>query len=212
MDLKKWHYEKKIARTVKALESNFFPAEYFTNRESLLKRIVEQTKQGDKIGFGGSVTIRELGIVEQMKKTGVVVLDHWRDGLESHDIAAIRISQLTADLFLTSANAITEKGEIVNIDGIGNRVNAMTFGPKKVIVVAGINKIVYDIEAAIDRIKKVAAPMNAKRLNLPLPCAETGYCHDCNSDKRICRIVSILLKKPGQTDISVYLINEELGY
>lgn len=212
MDLKKWHDEKKIARTIKALESNYFTAEYFNDREKLFEKILKQIKQGDKVGFGGSVTLRELGIIDRVKKIDAVILDHWKEGLEANEIAAIRIAQLSADMFLTSANAITEKGEIVNIDGIGNRVNAMTFGPKKVIIVVGINKIVYDIEAAIERIKRVAAPMNAKRLNLPLPCAETGFCHDCTSDKRICRIVSILLRKPGQTDISVYLLNEELGY
>ncbi|MCX8111135.1 MAG: lactate utilization protein [Syntrophorhabdaceae bacterium] len=212
MELKKWHNEKIIARTIKALESNFFKAKSFSNRDELLAEILEEIKPGQSIGFGGSVTIRSLGIVERIKEKNTIVLDHWKEGLEPHEIGAIRISQLTADLFLTSANAITEHGEIVNIDGVGNRVNAMTFGPKRVIVVAGINKIVPDIEAAIDRIKRVAAPMNAKRLNLPLPCAETGHCHDCNSDKRICRIISILIKKPSQTDISVYLIDEELGY
>ncbi|HQH43204.1 MAG TPA: lactate utilization protein [Syntrophorhabdaceae bacterium] len=212
MELKKWHSEKIIFRTIKALESNFFKAEFFSNRDSLLTQILKDIKPGEKIGFGGSVTIRELGIVERLKEKDAIALDHWKEGLEPHEIAEIRMAQLTSDLFLTSANAITENGEIINIDGIGNRVNAMTFGPKKVIIVAGINKIVPDIEAAIDRIKRVAAPMNAKRLNLPLPCAETGHCHDCNSDKRICRIISILVKKPSQTDISVYLINEELGY
>ena len=87
----------------------------------------------------------------------------------------------------------------------------MTFGPGKVIIIAGHNKIVPDVNAALDRIKRIAAPMNAKRLNLPLPCAETGYCHDCKSEARICRITSIIQRKPGGTDISVYLINEELG-
>lgn len=212
MEVRKWHGEKTISRTVKALESNFFKALAFKNKKSLIDAVVEQVKPKSRVGFGGSTTVRELGIIEKMKAKDVILLDHWKEGLKPEEIADIRIKQLTADLFLTSANAITEKGEIVNIDGIGNRVNAMTFGPKKVIVIAGVNKIVPDIEAALNRIKNIAAPMNAKRLNLPLPCAETGHCHDCRAEGRICRIISILQRKPGQTDISVFLINEELGF
>jgi LUD domain len=87
----------------------------------------------------------------------------------------------------------------------------MTFGPKKVIIIAGYNKIVPDVNSALDRIKRVAAPLNAKRLGLPLPCAETGYCHDCSAEARICRVTSIIQRRPSGTDVSVYLINEELG-
>lgn len=213
MEIKDWHNEKRLLKTVKALEANFFTAKPFQEKNELIEDVVNNIEKAMKVGLGGSVTVRTLGLVEKLKEKGaVLLLDHWKDGLTSEEIGKIRIEQLTSDIFLTSANAITENGEIVNMDGIGNRINAMTYGPKKVIIIAGINKIVPDIQAAIDRIKRVAAPMNAKRLNLPLPCAETGYCHDCKSEKRICRILSILMKKPGQTDISVYLVNEELGY
>ncbi|HBA56184.1 MAG TPA: lactate utilization protein C, partial [Syntrophorhabdus aromaticivorans] len=123
-------------------------------------------------------------------KSPVRLLDHWKEGLAKEEMNAIRLQQLTCDLFLSSANAITEHGDIVNIDGFGNRVSAMIFGPKKVIIIAGYNKIVPDVPAALDRIKRVAAPMNAKRLNLSLPCAETGHCHDCTSEERICRVTS----------------------
>ena len=158
------------------------------------------------------MTTRGLGLVEALKAKDVTLLDHWKEGLTKDEIAEIRIRQLTADLFITGANAITENGEIVNIDGIGNRVNATAFGPKKVIIIAGYNKIVPDMNAAFDRIKKYAAPMNAKRLNLQLPCVETGYCHDCKSEARICRVISIMQKRPASTGISVFLINEELGF
>jgi len=213
MDLKTWHNEKILLKTVKALEDNFFVAKMFKDRYGLIEHVMEHIEKGMKVGLGGSVTIRGIGLLEKIREKGdILLLDHWKEGLTPQEITEIRTKQMTSDLFLTSANAITEKGEIVNIDGIGNRINAMTYGPKKVIIIAGVNKIVPDINTAIERIKRIAAPMNAKRLNLSLPCAETGYCHDCKSEKRICRILSILMKKPGQTDIHVYLINEELGY
>jgi hypothetical protein len=119
---------------------------------------------------------------------------------------------MTSDLFLSSVNAITMDGELVNIDGMGNRVNATNFGPKKVILVAGYNKIVEDVQEAIKRIKNVTAPMNARRLNLEVPCAKLGKCADCNSPNRMCRIVVILEWKPTWTDMLVILVGEELGY
>ena len=211
MEIRKWHNEKTIQRAVKSLESNFFDAAFFSDRETLMNKVLSYVKPKMKIGFGGSLTVRDLGIVERLKNEDVVVLDHWKPGLSKEEIDEIRSQQLTCDLFFSSANAITEKGEIINIDGFGNRTNSTTYRPKKVIIIAGYNKIVPDMNAGIERIKNVAAPMNARRLNLSLPCAETGRCHDCRSEARICRIISIMQRKPGGTDISVYLINEELG-
>jgi len=208
---REWFIEKMIERTAKALSSNFFDALSFTNRGSLISAILRYATPGSKIGIGGSLSVRGIGLIEMLSTANVELLDHWKQGLTKEQVSSLRLSQLTCDLFLSSANAITEKGDIVNIDGFGNRVNAMTFGPKKVIIVAGYNKIVPDIASALDRIKRIAAPLNAKRLNLPLPCAETGYCHDCKSEARICRITSIIQRKPSGTDVSVYLINEELG-
>lgn len=208
---REWFIERMIERTAKALSSNYFDARSFTNRESLVSAIMQYATPGSKIGIGGSLSIRGIGLIEKLSDANVEVLDHWKQGLTKEQISSLRLSQLTCDLFLSSANAITEKGDIVNIDGFGNRINAMTFGPKKVIIVAGYNKIVPDIASALERIKRVAAPLNAKRLNLSLPCAETGYCHDCKSEARICRITSIIQRKPSGTDISVFLINEELG-
>lgn len=211
MEIKKWHNEKIIQKTLKALESNYFHAEGFSDRESLVAKVLSQVKPGMKIGFGGSLTLRELGIIDRLQNEDVILLDHWKQGLSRDEVIDIRFQQLTSDLFMSSTNAITEKGELVNIDGNGNRTNSMTYGPKKVIIIAGSNKIVPDINSALDRVKNIAAPMNAKRLNLPLPCAETGRCHDCKSESRICRIISIIQRKPNSTDISVYLLNEELG-
>jgi hypothetical protein len=114
-------------------------------------------------------------------------------------------------VFLASSNAVTEDGKLYNIDGTGNRVAAMTFGPKKVILVCGINKIVKDIDDAHRRAKERAAPMNARRLNTKTPCAETGECADCSSPQRICNVYTALVKKPSRTDITVLLVGEPLG-
>ena len=208
---KEWLVEKMIERTVKALSSNYFDAVSFMDRESLRAAVLKHIAPGLKIGIGGSMSVRGIGLLEKFNELDVELLDHWKEGLSKEQTNSIRLSQLTCDLFLSSANAITEKGDIVNIDGFGNRINAMTFGPKKVIIIAGYNKIVPDVNAALDRIKRTAAPLNAKRLNLALPCAETGYCHDCKVDTRICRVTSIIQRRPSGTDVSVYLINEELG-
>jgi hypothetical protein len=120
--------------------------------------------------------------------------------------------QLTCDLFLTGTNALTLSGCLVNIDATGNRVGSMLFGPKKVIVVAGRNKLVDgDIADALKRIKEWSSPPNARRLNFNTPCAKTGFCCDCNSPERICRITTIIDRKPRQTDLRVLVVNEEMG-
>ena len=119
---------------------------------------------------------------------------------------------ITGQIFLTGTNALTEDGRLVNIDGIGNRVSAMAFGPETVFVVAGINKIVPDLDSALDRIKNVVSPLNARRLNLDLPCARLGRCTDCNHDLRICNVVTIIEGKPLHTNLKVVLVGEELGF
>ena len=207
-----WYVQKLVKRTVKALEANYFKASSFEDRESLVNTVTDLVRPKMVIGFGGSVTIREIGLKEKLQGLDVTFLDHWKDGLTTEQMQDIRIRQLTSDIFITGSNAITERGEIVNIDGVGNRVNGITFGPKKVIIIVGYNKIVPDVTSAIDRIKRISAPMNAKRLNFKLPCAETGYCHNCNSELRICRVTSILERKPNASDISIFILNESIGY
>jgi hypothetical protein len=119
---------------------------------------------------------------------------------------------MTCDLFLSSSNAITMHGELVNIDGVGNRVNAISFGPKKVIIVASYNKVVENVEDAIKRVRNVASPANSKRLNMDVPCGKVGVCTDCDSPDRACRVIVILERRPMLSDILVILLGEELGY
>jgi L-lactate utilization protein LutB len=120
---------------------------------------------------------------------------------------------MQADFFIASSNAVTEDGALVNTDGTGNRIAAMFFGPKKVIIVAGVNKLVPDLEAAMKRIKDVAAPLNAKRLGLKTPCAKTENCYDCSSHERICKITAVMDAPSSHTEkVYVILVGEELGY
>lgn len=210
-DIKQWHMNTIIQRTSKALETNGFTVEYAPNTAQAMDTILNTIPTTALVGVGGSVTLRELGLVQALQDRGNPVAQHWGEYTPDERIK-IRRQQLTADVFLTSSNAITEKGQLVNVDGAGQRVAAMIFGPKKVIVVAGVNKIVPDLNAAIDRIKNVAAPMNAKRLNHNTPCATTGICSDCDPAVRICNITTIINKRPILTDFTVVLIGQELGY
>ena len=209
---KQWWIDERAQKTVEKLEAHDFKALYVKTKEEAVREILKHVTPQAKIGAPGSITIRELGILNQLEARGHVVYDHWKPGLSKEKSIEVRKSQMTCDLVLSSVNAVTMNGELVNIDGIGNRVNAMNFGPGKVILVVGYNKIVDDVQEAIKRIKNVAAPINAKRLNIDVPCAKLGKCVDCNSPNRICRIVVIQERRPSLTDILVILVGEELGY
>jgi hypothetical protein len=194
------------------LVAHDFKAIYVRTKEEAAQEVLKQITPKQKIGIGGSLTLRELGILEKLEAQGYTVYNHWKPGLSRENMLEIRKSQMTSDLFLSSVNAVTLSGELVNIDGIGNRVNSTNFGPGKVILVAGYNKIVEDVQEGIKRIKNVAAPLNARRLNIDVPCAKVGKCVDCNSPNRICRVIVIHERKPSLTDILIILVGEELGF
>ena len=210
--IKEWWIEERAKKTIEKLEAHEFKTFYARTKEEAANEIWKYVTPDTRVGAGGSVTIRELGILDKLKANGNIVYDVWNATLSQEESFQIRKNQMTSDLFLSSVNAVTMNGELVNIDGMGNRVNATNFGPKKVILVAGYNKIVVDVQEAIQRIKNVAAPMNARRLNLDVPCAKLGKCVDCNSPNRMCRILVIHEWKPTWTDIVVILVREELGY
>ncbi len=209
---KEWLIEVRLKKAVEKLKAHEFEAIYVKTKEDAAQEIWKYIHPKQRIGVGGSVTIRELSILEQLEARGHTLYDHWKLGLSKENVLEIRKSQMTSDLFLSSVNAITLNGELVNIDFAGNRVNAITYGPGKVILVAGYNKIVEDVQEAIKRIRNIAAPLNARRLNIDVPCAKVGKCVDCNSSNRICRVLVILERKPSLTDIFVILVGEELGY
>jgi hypothetical protein len=171
--------------------------------------VLAECEHASSIGFGGSLSIQEMGIFEALEGKGKTLLDHGR--VPNEKKADIRRAQLTCDLFLTGTNAVTLDGCLVNLDQNGNRINAMTFGPKKTVIVAGGQKVVADVGEALRRIKSVAAPRNTKRLKLDTPCATSGFCEDCDSPQRICRVYSIIERKPPHSDISVLLCGEPMG-
>lgn len=197
-----------LEKTMAALRKNGFTARYFeTAAEAAAAICAELT--GKTIGFGGSVTLQELGLYEALAKNNTVYW-HWKDAAP-----ATRAAAATAQVYLLSANAIAETGQIVNIDGTGNRVAAAMYGHERVIFVAGINKLAPDLAAAIDRARNIAAPLNARRLGCKTPCAlsEPMRCHDCASPGRICNVVSVLEKRTGGVgQMDVVLVGEPLGY
>ncbi len=207
-----WLGERLAQNCALNLKKHGFDTHFFQNSQEAKSAILSMIAGYESFGFGGSSTTRGLGLVEELKNKGKTVYDHWQQGLSREQDLEFRLKQGRCDCFFCSANAIAASGEIINVDGIGNRNNAMTFGPKKVVIVAGINKIRPDLHSALNRIKEIAAPMRAKSLNMKTPCAETGVCSDCNSPQRICRVTTILHRNPMLTDISVMLINEILGF
>jgi L-lactate utilization protein LutB len=184
-------------KLVVALMKRGFEAEYAATREDAVKKVLAEAVNAKSVGWGGSETIKELGIREAMADAGKEIRDH----------------QLEMDLFLLSANAITLDGRIVNIDGRGNRVAASIAGPKRVVYVIGRNKIVDGgIDAAIARIKRFACAPNCRRLGKRTPCAETGICVDCDSPDRICKVTAIFDRKPTGISAKVIVVDSDLGY
>jgi L-lactate utilization protein LutB len=201
-----------VARTLKALKKNEFLAHFFPAADQARQFVLDSIQEGMRVGLAGSATLREMNFVEGLRQKGAVPLDHWDPSLTLEETLRIRKDQLLCDVLLSSVNALTERGELVSRDGVGNRISAMTFGPVKVFLLAGIQKIVPDLHAAFRRIREVAAPMRARSLNLALPCTKGEGCVDCHDPKRICRATLVLHRRPVLTDITVILIGERLGY
>ena len=211
-ELNDWAYALKCEKAVEGLKKNGFDALYCQSGEEVFHYIVNEAANAKSIGFGGSLSIADLKLADKLKGMGKEILNHGVPGLTPEERLAITRRQLTCDLFLTSSNAVTLSGALVNIDGNGNRAAAMFFGPLKAIVVVGRNKLVDgSVEDAVRRIKSYAAPPNAKRLDLATPCASTGFCSDCNSPQRICRVTTVIEKKPRNSDIRVLVVNEDMG-
>ena len=209
---REWLLEQRGRKAVEALKRNAFDALYVSGLEAARTEILNRIPKGAKIGVGGSMTIRQIGLLPILERQGNLVYDHWKPGLSEEDVLKMRKAHLTCDVFLTSTNAVTLEGTLVSTDGIGNRVGAMTFGPGKVIVVAGVNKVVNDRESAFRRIREVATPQVVRDMSLELPCAVTGFCVDCNSPMRACRVTVILERKPFLSDIHVLIVGDDLGF
>jgi LUD domain len=202
--------EQLIKDTIESLKKNNFNVKYFESSKEAVQEILMEIKPQDIVGIGGSMTIKDLQLDSLLKQRGNTVHWHWLE-TNPEDAGKARQSAATSDVYLTSTNALTQDGKIVNTDGVGNRVAAMFYGPKKTVIVCGTNKIAENLDAALERIENNAYK-NARRLKLNTPCAINENCSDCSSPQRMCNITTIIRKKPMQKDITIILINEELGF
>ena len=207
-----WLRECRINKVIKALEENNMNGYLVNSKEELISKIEELTNSGDIVACGGSMSLFEAGVIDHLRSGRYEFLDRHKEGLKPEDIKKIYRDAFSSDVYFTSTNAITEEGEIYNVDGNGNRVAAMLYGPDKVIIVAGYNKIVENLSEAIQRNRRIAAPANAKRLNKKTPCAKVGNFMDCKSSEKICREYTLIRSQSNSNRIHVIFLNEELGY
>ncbi len=216
-EVDQWQKNIFAEKTVKSLIKNQFDAIYCPSQEEAVSHIQSMVKKGTKVGFGGSMTAVELGLVQKLEEKGAVVLNKEMvtpepAPLSPEEFLPMVRKLFNSDLYIASANAVTMDGHILNIDGAGNRVATITIGPGKVVLVAGVNKITRNLDEAHTRLQTVASPKNAKRYNMPNPCAKTGVCMDCKAPTRICRIYHVMKYKPIMTDMTVVIVGESLGY
>ena len=195
-----------VEKALRALRENGFEARWFATAAEAADALCAELK-GKTIGIGGSVTVEQMGLGDRLSRENTVFW-HWRQ-----PAAEARKNAMAAEVYLLSANAVSETGALVNIDGTGNRVAGTLFGPKRCIFVCGINKLCPDLASAIERARNVAAPKNAQRLGRKTPCAVDGKCHDCKAPDRICRALVVHMGVPGGFEkCEIVLIGEELGY
>jgi L-lactate utilization protein LutB len=210
------YWKERLKDLKKALENNNFEV-YIADtaadaKDIVIKSIVPQTAP-KTVSWGGSMTLSETGLHDALLNySGIEIFNPYAAGLSKEDSFEMRRKALLADLYLTGSNAITEDGMLVNLDAFGNRVAALAFGPKNVVVVAGRNKLVPGLEEAMQRIKNYAAPINAMRLDRKTPCVETSVCQDCRSPERICSVWTITEKSCPKNRIRIILINQDLGF
>jgi L-lactate utilization protein LutB len=204
--------ERLGAKMVKAMQRRHFDAYYCATASEAKAKVNELIPDGASVTWGGTMTVRDMDIPQMLQERGTLKV--WdRDKVETpEEKQEMYLRAFQADYYLSSANAITEDGVIVNIDGNGNRVAAITWGPQHVIFVVGMNKVAQDPEAALKRARSTAAPINAARFDIQTPCQLDGQCHNCNSPQSICNYIHFLRNssKPGR--IIVILVGENLGY
>ena len=199
------------ARMIRNLERRHFEAYYCRTADEIINKVKELIPEGSSITWGGTMTIRDLGIPAALKSGNYVVLDR-DEATTAEEKLSVYKKAFDVDFYLSSVNAISEDGVIVNIDGNGNRVAAITWGPRRVIFVVGLNKVAQDVGAALQRARSTASPINAARFDIDTPCRKDGICHNCNSPESICSYVHFLRNSRNKGRHVVILVGEELGY
>ena len=203
---------ERLAQTIiRNLKVRHIEGHYCASAQEAVKKVSELIADGSSVTWGGTMTVRDLGIPDYLRSRGTLqVLD--RDLVKTpQEKQDMYLRAFTADVYLSSANAISEDGVIVNIDGTGNRVAAITWGPRKVIFMIGMNKVAQTVEAALARARSTASPINASRFDIKTPCQIDGACHNCNSPQSICNYVHFLRNSPNGRH-TVVLVGENLGY
>ena len=211
MTTKELRNERLAQTIIKNLKRRHIEGFYCPTGADAVNKVVELIEDGSSVTWGGTMTVRDLGIPEALKRRGTLeVID--RDlATTAEEKQAMYLRAFSTDVYLSSANAISEDGVIVNIDGNGNRVAAITWGPRKVIFVIGLNKVAQTVEAALARARSTASPVNAARFDIKTPCQTDGVCHNCNSADSICNYVHFLRNSPRGRH-QVVLVGEDLGY
>ena len=211
MSPKEKRNELLASRMIRNLERRHFEAYYCRTAEEIKDKVKELIPEGSCITWGGTMTIRDLGIPAALKSCNYVVYDR-DEATTAEEKEAIYKKAFDADYYLSSVNAISEDGVIVNIDGNGNRVAAITWGPRRVIFVVGLNKVAQDVGAALQRARSTASPINAARFDIDTPCRKDGVCHNCNSAQSICNYIHFLRNSHPERRHIVILTGLELGY
>ena len=207
-----WLIEKQVDRTINNLGKRNMKG-YFVKDDGDLKELLKELlSENSVVGVGDSMTLFETGVIDFLRERNYVFLDKYRKGITSEEKKEIYIRNFSADTFICSTNALTENGELYNIDGNGSRVAPMIYGPKQVILVTGINKIVKDIDEAEKRVRNYSAPIDAKRLGKNTPCTTLGYCVDCKSSDRICNDFTIIRGQFIKDRIKIIIVGKHLGY
>ena len=203
--------ERLAQKMIKNLERRHFEAYYCKTSAEAVEQAVSLIPEGSSISWGGSMSIRDIGLTTRLKEGNYQVYDRDDVTTEEDKIATYR-KAFECDFYLASANAISEDGVIVSIDGNGNRVAAITWGPKRVIFIVGLNKVAQNVEAALARARSTASPINAARFDIQTPCQIDGVCHNCNSPQSICNYIHFLRNSHPAKRHIVILVGENLGY
>lgn len=207
-----WHSATVLESVRGNLEKRGFTAVVLPDAAALTAYLEERVPVTASVGLGGSVTLRQLELDTLFARRGNTVFDHWDKSLKPEEVMVVRRQQLQCDWFFTSLNAVTLDGQLVNTDGMGNRVAAMTFGPRQVVAVVGFNKIVRHLDEAMWRVQNVAAPQNCRRLGLSTPCSRTARCGDCGAATSTCRVSAVFHYRPTATPFTVLLLPQTLGF
>ena len=206
-----WFYEKRAESVIEVLKKNRMQGIYLADAAQVAPTVLSLIPQGASVAMGGSMTMVETGVVEALRQGPLRLIDRYEPGISPAETMARLKQGLGADVFVSGVNAVTEEGELVFVDATCNRVAPILFGPDKVILIAGCNKIVPNLAYAQERIRHFVAPTNARRIGRKTPCAVSGHCEDCSSPERICNATVVIHKQANPQRLHLLLVGEELG-